>query len=105
MASTEDVLASVSLSDAVEEGTGPIGQRRARTNVSGRGGHDRPERVRFDFHRDRRRLATVTTGTELHAVMLTQPVFRPFAMDHPRVLWALLEPLVAQFREADSRMI
>ena len=52
-----------------------------------------------------RRSATVTTDTELHALMLTQPVFRPFATDHPGVLWALLEHMVARLREADGRMV
>lgn len=35
--------------------------------------------------------------------MLTQVVFRPFALEHPTVIWALLEHMVARVREADSR--
>jgi CRP-like cAMP-binding protein len=49
-----------------------------------------------------RRTATVTADTELHALMLTQPVFRPFAMSHPDTLWVLLEHLVARLRQAEN---
>jgi CRP/FNR family transcriptional regulator, cyclic AMP receptor protein len=50
-----------------------------------------------------RRAATVTADTELHALMLTQPVFRPFAYDHPEVIWALLTHMVARLRESNDR--
>ncbi len=50
-----------------------------------------------------RRSATVTAGTDLQCLMLTQWVFRPFAMDHPEVVWALLEVMVARLREAERR--
>jgi hypothetical protein len=35
--------------------------------------------------------------------MLTQPVFRPFALDHPEAIWALLELMVARVRDAEAR--
>jgi CRP-like cAMP-binding protein len=50
-----------------------------------------------------RRSATVTAGTDLRALMLTQPVFRPFALDHPEAIWALLELMVARVRESQTR--
>jgi CRP-like cAMP-binding protein len=53
--------------------------------------------------RHNRRSATVRADTDLHAIMMTQPVFRPFAMDHPEVAWALLELMVQRVREAQAR--
>ena len=55
--------------------------------------------------RTNRRSATVTAETDLHALMLTQIVFRPFALEHPTVIWALLEHMVARVHEADSRAL
>jgi CRP-like cAMP-binding protein len=49
------------------------------------------------------RSATVTATTEVRALMLTQPVFRPFALDHPEAIWALLELMVARVRDAEAR--
>jgi CRP-like cAMP-binding protein len=53
--------------------------------------------------RSNRRAGTVTADTELHALMLTQQVFRPFAESHPQVIWTLLEHMVARVRESDNR--
>lgn len=49
------------------------------------------------------RSATVTADTELRCLMLTQPVFRPFAVSHPESMWALLELMVKRVREAEGR--
>jgi CRP/FNR family transcriptional regulator, cyclic AMP receptor protein len=49
------------------------------------------------------RSAKVTADTELRCLMLTQPVFRPFAMSHPETMWALLELMVKRVREAEAR--
>lgn len=49
------------------------------------------------------RSATVTADTEVRCLMLTQPVFRPFAISHPETMWALLELMVKRVREAESR--
>jgi CRP/FNR family cyclic AMP-dependent transcriptional regulator len=49
------------------------------------------------------RSATVTAKTDLHCLMLTQWVFRPFALQHPEVAWALLEIMVGRVREAEDR--
>ena len=49
------------------------------------------------------RSATVTAETELHCLMFTAWVFRPFALQHPEVAWALLEKMVQRVREAESR--
>jgi CRP/FNR family cyclic AMP-dependent transcriptional regulator len=49
------------------------------------------------------RSATVTADTELRCLLLTQPVFRPFAITHPESMWALLELMVKRVREAESR--
>ena len=49
------------------------------------------------------RSATVTADTELRCLMLTQPVFRPFALSHPEALWALLELMVQRVRDAEAR--
>ena len=49
------------------------------------------------------RSAQVTAETELRCLMLTQPVFRPFAVSHPETMWALLELMVQRVREAEAR--
>ncbi|MDA8312574.1 MAG: cyclic nucleotide-binding domain-containing protein [Actinomycetota bacterium] len=49
------------------------------------------------------RSATVRADSELRCLMLTQPVFRPFAITHPETMWALLELMVRRVREAESR--
>lgn len=49
------------------------------------------------------RSATVTADTELRCLMLTKPVFRPFAVSHPETMWALLELMVQRVRDAESR--
>ncbi len=49
------------------------------------------------------RSATVTADTELRCLLLTQPVFRPFAVSHPETMWALLELMVKRVREAEAR--
>jgi CRP-like cAMP-binding protein len=53
--------------------------------------------------RSNQRSATVTADTPLQVVMMTQPVFRPFATSHPEVIWALLEIMVARVRDAENR--
>lgn len=49
------------------------------------------------------RSATVTADTDLRCLMLTQPVFRPFAFAHPETMWALLEIMVKRVRDVESR--
>lgn len=49
------------------------------------------------------RSATVTADTDLRCLLLTQPVFRPFAVSHPETMWALLEMMVKRVREAEAR--
>lgn len=49
------------------------------------------------------RSATVTADTELRCLMLTQPVFRQFAVSHPETMWALLELMVQRVRDAEAR--
>jgi CRP/FNR family transcriptional regulator, cyclic AMP receptor protein len=49
------------------------------------------------------RSATVTAETELRCLMFTSWVFRPFALEHPEVAWALLEVMVQRVRDAQSR--
>lgn len=49
------------------------------------------------------RSATVIADTELRCFLLTQPVFRPFAVTHPETMWALLELMVKRVREAEAR--
>ena len=49
------------------------------------------------------RSATVTADTDVRCLMLTQPVFRPFALSHPETMWALLELMVRRVRDAESR--
>jgi CRP-like cAMP-binding protein len=49
------------------------------------------------------RSATVTADSDLRCLMMTQWVFRPFAMAHPEVAWALLELMVQRVRDAEAR--
>jgi len=49
------------------------------------------------------RSATVVAQTDVTCLVLSRPVFRPFAHDHPEVAWALLEMMVARVREAEGR--
>jgi CRP-like cAMP-binding protein len=49
------------------------------------------------------RSATITADTELKCLVLTQPVFRPFAVSHPETMWALLELMVKRVRDAEAR--
>ena len=49
------------------------------------------------------RSATVKAETECTCLMLTQPVFRPFAVSHPETMWALLELMVQRVRESEAR--
>lgn len=49
------------------------------------------------------RSATVTADTEVRCLLLTQPVFRPFAFAHPQTMWALLELMVQRVRDAEAR--
>jgi CRP/FNR family cyclic AMP-dependent transcriptional regulator len=49
------------------------------------------------------RSATITADTELRCLMFTAWVFRPFALEHPEVAWALLELMVQRVRDAEAR--
>ena len=49
------------------------------------------------------RSATVVAQTDVVCLVISRPVFRPFAFSHPEVAWALLEVMVARVREAESR--
>jgi CRP/FNR family cyclic AMP-dependent transcriptional regulator len=49
------------------------------------------------------RSATITAETDLHCLMFTAWVFRPFALEHPETAWALLEMMVQRVRDAESR--
>jgi len=49
------------------------------------------------------RSANVTAETELRCLMFTSWVFRPFALEHPEVAWALLEVMVQRVRDIESR--
>jgi CRP/FNR family transcriptional regulator, cyclic AMP receptor protein len=49
------------------------------------------------------RSATITAETELRCLMFTAWVFRPFALEHPEVAWALLELMVQRVRDAEAR--
>jgi CRP-like cAMP-binding protein len=50
-----------------------------------------------------RRSAQVTADSELTCFGMTAWNFRPFLKDHPDLVWALLESLVARLREAEQR--
>lgn len=49
------------------------------------------------------RSATVTADTDVRCLLMTQPVFRPFAVSHPESMWALLELMVQRVRDAEAR--
>ena len=49
------------------------------------------------------RSSRITAKTDLHCLMFTEWVFRPFAMQHPETAWALLEAMVQRVRDAESR--
>ena len=49
------------------------------------------------------RSATITAETDLHCLMFTAWVFRPFALEHPEVAWVLLELMVQRVRDAEAR--
>jgi CRP/FNR family transcriptional regulator, cyclic AMP receptor protein len=49
------------------------------------------------------RSATITAETDLHCLMFTAWVFRPFAMEHPETAWVLLEMMVQRVRDAEAR--
>jgi CRP-like cAMP-binding protein len=50
-----------------------------------------------------RRSAQVTADTELTCYGMTAWTFKPFLKDHPDLVWALLQTLVARLREAEAR--
>jgi CRP-like cAMP-binding protein len=49
------------------------------------------------------RSATVTADTDVRCLMISQTVFRPFAMFHPDVMWALLVLMVQRVRDVEAR--
>jgi CRP/FNR family cyclic AMP-dependent transcriptional regulator len=49
------------------------------------------------------RSATIVTDTDVRCLVFSSWVFRPFALKHPEVAWALLELMVARIRESDKR--
>jgi CRP/FNR family cyclic AMP-dependent transcriptional regulator len=49
------------------------------------------------------RSATIVTDTDVRCLVFSSWVFRPFALKHPEVAWALLELMVARIREAEKR--
>jgi CRP-like cAMP-binding protein len=49
------------------------------------------------------RSARVTADSDLTCYGMTAWNFRPFLKDHPDLVWALLQTLVARLREAESR--
>ncbi len=49
------------------------------------------------------RSAKITARTDLRCLMFAGWEFRPFAMEHPGVAWALLEMMVERVREAENR--
>jgi CRP-like cAMP-binding protein len=50
-----------------------------------------------------RRSAQVTAETELTCYGMTAWNFKPFLKDHPDLVWALLQTLVARLREVEAR--
>ena len=50
-----------------------------------------------------RRSAQVTAETDLTCYGMTAWNFRPFLKDHPDLVWALLQTLVARLREVEAR--
>lgn len=49
------------------------------------------------------RSAKITAETDVQCLGFTQWSFRPFALEHPEVAWALLEVMVQRVREAETR--
>lgn len=49
------------------------------------------------------RSATIVADTDVRCLVFSSWVFRPFALKHPEVAWALLEMMVARIREAEAR--
>jgi CRP/FNR family cyclic AMP-dependent transcriptional regulator len=49
------------------------------------------------------RSATVVAETDISCLVFSAWVFRPFALAHPEVAWALLETMVKRVREAEGR--
>jgi CRP-like cAMP-binding protein len=49
------------------------------------------------------RSASVVATSECRCLVFTRWVFRPFAVSHPEVAWALLEMMVDRVREAEAR--
>jgi CRP-like cAMP-binding protein len=49
------------------------------------------------------RAATVTAESPLRCLTISQVQFRPLAIAHPEVAWALLEAMVERVRESDRR--
>ncbi|HEY1830018.1 MAG TPA: Crp/Fnr family transcriptional regulator [Acidimicrobiales bacterium] len=49
------------------------------------------------------RSATIVTDTDVRCLVFSSWVFRPFALKHSEVAWALLEVMVARIREAEKR--
>ena len=50
-----------------------------------------------------RRSAQVTAETDLTCYGMTAWNFKPFLKDHPDLVWALLQTLVARLREVEAR--
>ena len=50
-----------------------------------------------------RRSAQVTAETDLTCYGMTAWNFKPFLKDHPDLVWALLQTLVARLRDAEAR--
>jgi CRP/FNR family cyclic AMP-dependent transcriptional regulator len=49
------------------------------------------------------RSATVVADTDVKCLVFSAWVFRPFALAHPEVAWALLETMVERVRDAERR--
>jgi len=49
------------------------------------------------------RSATVVADTGVECLVFSAWAFRPFALEHPEVAWALLEIMVQRVRDAESR--
>jgi CRP/FNR family cyclic AMP-dependent transcriptional regulator len=49
------------------------------------------------------RSATVVADSAVECLVFSAWVFRPFALAHPEVAWALLETMVKRVREAEAR--
>ena len=49
------------------------------------------------------RSATVMAETDVECLVFSAWSFRPFALEHPEVAWALLEIMVQRVRDAEAR--